>query len=299
MPEAAELAFWDRPGWEDETNAWLGTHLTAPGPLRRRHTRPWSIAARVESAEGEHWVKQSWSSFTREPELTSRLARQFPRFVAEVVAADETRLLTRHAGRRLHSFVRDKEVAPLWEHVATRYGELLIELQSISFDIPIADARPTELIARFGERIEPVVAQLGDAIPPTLVHLDVGAENVCIRGGEPVFIDWALVAFAHPFCGLTKPIKNLVHHYGAARDDAGMRRVRDAFLEPWTTYAPLRELRRMFQAAFRLGFLCRATAREHMLDEIPPSACSFWRSKIAAELDAFETFEPLASLGLR
>jgi hypothetical protein len=287
--EAVDRAPWDQPDWAEETAAWLTARLTEPGSLRRIRRRPWSIVARVKSAEGVHWFKQHYSPVAPEPLLTSRLAQHVPQFVADVVAADEARLLTRHAGRRLHRLVRDQDVAPLWEHVATRYAELLIELSSIPLDVTAADARPAQLAARFGRQVEAAVDQLGETIPTTLVHLDVGSENVCVRRGEPVFVDWALVAVAHPFCGLTKPIKNLMHRYGATLDGAGIRRVRDAFLEPWTTYAPPKELRRIFHAAYRLGFLCRALTREHLVTQIPTSALAFWESKILAEIAAFET----------
>lgn len=200
---------WEDPDWADETAAWLDTHLTGATPLRIKHTRTWSLIGNTEAAEGMHWLKQVGMPIGYEPALTAGLARLVPEHLPEVVGADGGRLLTRHVRRRL-----DREVkggfGPLWEYVVARYAELQIALVPFAADLQAPDGSPEAIVARFGERAEPVVAALGDTIPLTVVHLSVSDKNVCMRDREPVFIDWAAGAYAHPFCGMAKTMRVLV-----------------------------------------------------------------------------------------
>lgn len=278
---------WTEPDWAEETAAWLGTHLTDPGPLRIKHTRTWSMIGNVESVHGLHWLKQVGWPIGHEPSLTETLARLVPRFLPEVVAADDSRLLTRHVRRRLDREVKHV-ITPLWDHVVARYAEFQIETVPFAAGLTVPDGSPEAIAARFGERVEPVVAALGETVPLTLVHLSVSDKNVCLRDGEPVFIDWAAGVFAHPFCGMAKTLRVLVRHYGAVPGGPELERIRDAYLEPWTVHAPLRELRNVFSAAYALGALCRAAAKERVLNSLTESVRPTRASGVANQLEAFE-----------
>lgn len=284
----ALIAPWEELGWADDYAAWLDTYLTSPGPMRIKHARSWSLVGRVFADEGRHWFKQLGAPIAFEPALTEAVARRVPRFLPPVVAAEGTRLLTLHAGKRLDRSVAEDSVSPLWEHVVARYAELQIELVPFALDMPAPDARPEAIVARFGERAEPVVAALGDAVPVTLVHLSVSAKNVVMANGEPIFIDWAAGAIAHPFCGMAKTFRVLVRHHNARPGGPELERVRDAFLEPWTIYAPAPELRKVFDAAYALGALARAAAKERVLDSLPESTRAEYANGMAAQLEAFE-----------
>jgi hypothetical protein len=176
-------------------------------------------------------------------------------------------MLTGDAGPKLakpgdlSSFVRD------WASIMTGYAELQMQLSSVA-GLPAPDSRPQTLARRFGAVAEPLVATLGDAIPQSLVHLDVTPKNVCTREGNAVFIDWGEAAIAHPFCGLVKPLRALVQ-LGATPGGGEILRVRDAYLEPWTVHASARELRRIVAAAYSLGALCYVAAIERKLASFP------------------------------
>jgi hypothetical protein len=281
---------WDEPGWFDDVTAWISTHVEHAGSIKRKHARAWSLIARVPTAAGVNpWFKEVGPPLAHEPPLTEALARHVPSYVPGVIAAEGSRLLTHHVGKRLDRVIGAAgAAAPVWERVVARYAELQIELIPLAAELPAPDGRPETIVQRFGERVAPVVAALGDAIPLTLVHLSVSHKNVCMRNGSPVFIDWAAGAIAHPFCGLAKTLRLLVRHFGAEPGGRELRRIRDAYLEPWTTFAAPQELRRIFQTAYALGALCRAAAKERVLDSLSASTREIYADGMAAQLIAFE-----------
>jgi hypothetical protein len=274
----ADLAL-DKPGWLDATPAWLD-ELTAwiaarvefagPVSLKRRRRRPWSVVGGVSTPTGRVWFKEVGPGMAFEPALTATLARHVPHYLPQIVAAEGSRLLTAQAGRRLDRVTGIEPAAPIWTMIASRYAEFQIETASIA-DLPAPDSRPETLARRFGDQVDPLVAALGDAVPPSLVHLDVSHKNVCVRDGGPVFLDWSAGTITHPFCGLVKTLRVLVASFGAEPGGPEVRRVRDAYLEPWTTCAPPKELRRIFAAAYTLRSLCRAAAWERILAPYPHS----------------------------
>jgi hypothetical protein len=286
-PSTDVVTPWDEPDWAQQTAAWLGEHLTDPGPIKINRTRSWSLIGTTTSSDDRYWLKQVARPIGHEPALTFALERLIPRYLPEVVAAGGDRLLTRHVPRRLDLEAKGG-LGPLWERVVGRYAELQIELAPFAADLPAPDGSPEAIVRRFGQRAEPIVAALGDSVPLTVVHLSVTGKNVCIRDSEPVFIDWAAGAFGHPFCGLAKTIRVFVRHHGVRPGAAVLRRLRDAYLEPWTDFAPARELRRVFAAAYALGALCRAAAKERVLDFLPEDIRADYAHGMAAQLEAFE-----------
>jgi hypothetical protein len=90
-----------------------------------------------------------------------------------------------------------------------------------------------------------------------------------MRDGSPVFLDWDHSLLAHPLCGLVSTLRVFVRHLGAEPGGPEVLRVRDAYLEPWTTFAPSTELRRIFPIASALGDLCRAVLWERKLALLP------------------------------
>lgn len=284
-PEA--FAPWRAQGWLDEALSWIGRHVRVTGPVRRgtRHAKPWSIVLRVPTSTGDVWFKQVTDATPWEPPLVEWLAAHAPEFVPAIVTADRTRMLTRDSGSRLIRAIREGK-APSWEVVARRYAELQITVAPLS-GVRVPDSRPETIAHRFGRLVDPLVDALGDAISPSLAHIDVSHVNVCVRDGKPVFVDWAAAAVAHPFCGLTKTLRVLVTHFGAEPGGPDVLRVRDAYLEPWTAFAPAPELRRVFAAAYPLGLLCRALDKERLLAQLRPALRARYAHQTGKWLDAF------------
>ena len=64
-------------------------------------------------------------------------------------------------------------------------------------------------------------------------------------------------------------------------------RLRDVYLEPWTQFAPLDELRRMFAGGYLLGTLCRAVTWERFLAGASQEARDEYDRNAAVWLDIF------------
>jgi hypothetical protein len=278
---------WREPGWLDDVTAWIGSHLELAGPIERKKTRKWSVVLRVPTVDGDHWFKEVGPMLAFEPALTAALARHAPRYLPDVLAAEGSRLLMRDAGEQLikRGGAADAR-SPLWEEIVARHAELQIELVPVAAKLPAPDRRSETLIRHFGVRVEPLVAALGDAIPMTIVHLDVSHKNVRFRAGAPVLLDWAAGVVAHPFFGLGRIRRSLVH-FGAAPAGPEVLRVQDAYLEPWTTFAPPRELRRILTAANALRQLCRSASKEAKLAAKPAAVRERYEQKVESRLQGF------------
>jgi hypothetical protein len=277
---------WQGPGWLDDVSAWIGARveLTGPPELHRKGTKPWSIVARVPTVDGQLWLKEMCPPLAFEPALTEALARHAPGRTPEVVAHEGARMLTRDAGLRLSEL--DDPASPMWLDVVARYAELQIELVAVAAELPAPDARPETLAARFGDRIDPLIAALGDAIPLSLVHFGLTNKHAYVRDGRLILIDWEESAIAHSFCGLVHTFHTLVR-LGALAGGREVLRVRDAYLEPWTAFAPISDLRPIFAAANALGALCRVTIWELKLSSMPPAVREHHRHKVGKSLRNF------------
>jgi hypothetical protein len=280
------IAPWDRPDWFDDASAWIQARVGGATRLRREAAQTWSVVVRVQTQDGLVWFKELGWAHAFEPFLTEVLARHVPRFLPQVVAAEGRRLLTLHAGPDVGMPRVRSTFLSLWSEVMVRYAELQIELSAVP-GLPAPDSRP-ETVAQHVARPVRLIAALGDLIPPSLIHLDMTPRNVCLRDGSPVFIDWAGGAIGHPFCGLVKPLRTLVRRLGVRPGGVEVERVRDAYLEPWTTFAPALELRRIFAAAYPLGALCQLAALERRLASLPAALrmahvhkLAKWRNRFA------------------
>lgn len=87
------------------------------------------------------------------------------------------------------------------------------------------------------------LSQLG--IPDTLVHGDLSPRNIYVRDRGFVYFDWSDTCISHPFFDLIRflyEIETDLPHVPDARS-----RIRNAYLEPWTIYAPMEQLISTFE----------------------------------------------------
>jgi hypothetical protein len=287
---------WDEVGWLDDALAWIADRVGRPGRVSDIHPEPWSAVLKVEVNNRVMWFKELGAAHAFEPALTETLARAFPSSLPQILATEGRRMLTLDAGLQI-AFHKDVSAfTSTWAGVLARFAELQIELSSAP-SLPAPDCRPETLAQKFGGEAERLVDALGDAIPHSVIHEDLAQGNVFFRNTDPVFIDWAGGAISHPFCTMTKPLHKLLG-LGARPAGPEILRLRDAYLEPWTTFAPARELRRIFAAAYPLGALCRVLGLEQKLAELPPSTLEPYARKIPKLLKRFaesaRTLEQLA-----
>jgi hypothetical protein len=251
--------------------------------------------------------------------LTRELAEKRADCVPDVIAIDPDRgwLLTRDAGPQLRELLADSMDPQIWDELMPLYAGLQIELapsveQLVALGTP--DDRPTGLRTVFEElsarwdldpgllelapEIEAYAERLGDTVPLSVIHEEFNDNNIHLGQQGPVIIDWAEAAVGHPFAGLVVTMRGLADRWGYEPGGPELRRLRDLYLDPWTTFAPLPELVELFNVAYPLGMISRALAWDRILAPLDDSDRADFKHTVPAWLDVFRaTIEGTATLG--
>jgi len=294
--ETSEVLPWDESDWLDRAATWTHAQLARRGldlrgELTLERIRPWAAVARIETSEGRVWFKEPAPVMAFEAALTAAVSGRNPEVGPEVIAWEGTWLLTRDAGPRLRSLLEVDAAAPAWEDIVRQYAELqLAQIAHVDelLALGVPDKRPRTLLADYprlvedvrgleavpverarlvalGPALERVVARLATPVPMTLIHEEVHEGNVFVAEGHARLLDWGEGAVSHPFAGLTNTLRDIAYRRGLEPDAAEVLQLRDVYLEPWTRFAPLDELRTMFADGYLLGMLCRAVTWERFL----------------------------------
>ncbi|MDP9269918.1 MAG: hypothetical protein M3P14_02885 [Chloroflexota bacterium] len=298
-------------------------------------TRPWAAIARVRTGVGDVWFKESAPSLAFEPALTVHIASRQPDFSPEIIATKGPRMLTLDAGAQLRALYRRRSRAPSWDDILPRYAELQIKLAP---DVPrllglrVPDKRPAtvstrypDLVERFGghanvyeggkpkeERDAQVAAQLlllsprldslaqalQDPLPMTVIHEEVHEANIFVRDGRARLLDWGEAAVSHPFAGVVNTFRDVAFRRRLRHDGRELKRLRAIYLEPWTRFAPARQLEVLFDAGYLLGMLCRVLAWDALTQGQAPEVRQEYVHNAEVWLDMFrESFEEGVRLG--
>jgi hypothetical protein len=288
---------WDEPGWLDRATNWIDRQVVRTGEVELERTRPWAAVARVPTADGVLWFKESPPAHAFEPALTELLARRRPDAVPEVVAAQETRLLTRNVGPRLRDVLDAGASEPRWEDTLALWAELQIEFAPLvddALEVGTPDERPGRLPALYeglagkDELYDTVVraaTALADGVPPTVAHQEAHDGNVFVRDGRPVLIDWAESSVTHPFVGPLLALRSATERAGYEPGSREVERLRDAYLEPFTRFAPPAELRASFAHAYFLAPIGRARVWQRTLVDVGRDVSAEFGEPVAAWLE--------------
>ncbi|HEU4907839.1 MAG TPA: phosphotransferase [Propionibacteriaceae bacterium] len=126
---------------------------------------------------------------------------------------------------------------------------------------------------------------MASTIPDTLQHDDLHSNNVCWPGAlddlsAVRIIDWGDACIGHPFGTMLATLNSIAFHAGLLNDERGgisdprMRRVRDAYLEPFTGLGSRQELLRWMALARSIGCLTRALSWERAVQHAPVSVAA-------------------------
>ena len=287
---------WDEPGWLDGAIRWIDERVERTGDVEVERTRPWSAVARVPTADGVVWFKESPPAHAFEPALTALLARERPDAVPEVVAAGGTRLLTRDVGPRLRELLDAGASEPRWEDTLTLWAEQQIAFAPLveeALGVGTPDERPARLPTLYEElqgsgdlsdTIVAAAAALDDGVPATVVHQEAHDGNVFVRDGRPVLIDWAESSVTHPFVGPLLALRSATERYGYEPGSREVERLRDAYLEPFTRYAGAPTLRNSFAHAYLLAPIGRAQVWHRTLADLERDVSAEYDQPVAAWL---------------
>jgi hypothetical protein len=106
-------------------------------------------------------------------------------------------------------------------------------------------------------------------VPETLMHEEVHDANVLVGGQGYIFTDWSDSSIGHPFFSMLVILRAAAYRLKLPANGPEMRRLQDAYLEPWTKYAGRAELLAALRLAYRLAMIIRALAWHHGTAALP------------------------------
>jgi Phosphotransferase enzyme family len=244
--------------------------------------RPWSAIVRVPTAQGDVWFKENAPASDYEPALTELLAKSRPDCLPETIAWEGPRILTKDVGPRLRNVLDAGKASPSWDEILPLYAELQIDFMGLvdeALALGTPDDRPELLPDRYvglgGTGLVLVRAaadRLASTLPLTVAHMEAHNGNIFVRDGRPVLIDWAEAVVTHPFVGPLLALRSATERAGYRPGSREVERLRDAYLEPFSTFAPLSELVPLFADGYLLFPVSRADSWRRTLDGAPVSA---------------------------
>ena len=300
---------WEQAGWFEQTSAWIQAELERLGrrmtsPIEWVHTRVWSVFARASTSDGIVYFKAPLPPPGFEAALTQALARWRPDCTLPILGVDLDRgwILSADAGVTLRSLDRSPAQLEHWHKILPLYVEIQIELATrvnevLALGVPdrrlaklpqlydqlLEDTenlrlgqspgmtldehrRLIELRPRFAAECERL-AEYG--LPATLAHYEVHENNVVVRDGHYVFTDWSDSSVAHPFFTMLVTLRATAHWLKLDEFGLEMMRLRDIYLEWWTTFDSRENLHAAFEIAYRLAMVNRSLSWRSSLGSLP------------------------------
>lgn len=318
---------WQQPDWQAEAKAWIHSaleknHLQLIGDIEQPHIRPWSTVMTVPTNAGTLYFKASASLFAHETALTDYLARFRPEIFPELLAVDTKRhwMLMRDAGTPLRQFIRTEKSIALWKDVLPLYVNLqkaMAERTTHLLALGVMDRRLARLPAMFENLIADASAMMLDqeesltsdeysrlkgygpefarmcekltsfGIPETIHHDDFHDGNIFVQSnGKIILTDWGESAITHPFFTLVVIMRSVDNSMGMDFSPES-EDVRDMYLQYWTSYAPIDDLRSIVKLAQRIGYVNRALTWKMSLDDMPEELKSEYSIAVPTYLKDF------------
>jgi hypothetical protein len=284
---------WERRGWYAEAVHWILSECSrlgyAPSRPIEQIKAAWSSSSilRINTSAGDLYFKAVYPKQPFEPAVIDALAKRWPRNVPAVVAADHDRgwMLMRDFGER----TLDREPIARWQTANRVFSAIQItcsadldpwwRLQCPDLRIPalvecmdrlLGDTaalridEPGGLSSAAATRLRELVPRMHDLwaelaeipIPASIVQQDFRDGNLVMWERSYVFYDWSDTVVSHPFFACCRFLDFVE---GNPRPPRGlpvgerMRRIADAYLQPWTRIIGDAELRRAFELTRQLN----------------------------------------------
>ena len=133
-------------------------------------------------------------------------------------------------------------------------------------------------------------------VPETIQHDDLHDGQVFVRDGRYLIFDWGDACVSHPFFTVSVTLEGvLAWGLDDVENSVDTAPFRDAFLEPFTAFAPRVELEAGMALALRLGWICRSLNYQAARQGFGPPYPEVFRDAVAVRLQMFVA--GLADLG--
>lgn len=300
MDEQPSQLPWEQPNWLAEVTGWIQDQLSIHGyrmrgPVEILHQRPWSTFAQVKTDKELVYFKAPAPAFHYEAGVTQYLGRLRPDCSVPLLAVHPSLgwLLSVDAGVTLRNLSPSSDQVDHWVKIMPFYAELQKEMAAYIPDLlslGMYDRRLLRLPQQYSELLEDTHALRleleagltreeyhrlqdltprvfawceelsGYGLPETLVHEEVHDANILVHADRYIFTDWSDSSVGHPFFSILVTLRAAAHRLKL--DEAGpeLRRVREAYLEPWTTNVTRKDLSAALNLAYHMAMITRALA---------------------------------------
>lgn len=297
---------WARFGWYKKATAWIYQQLDRLGltPLSPiEQLRSWSVSCvmRVNTEIGYIYFKSLPNALYKDAFFTQTLASYYPEYFPKVLAVDSDNnwILMRDFGSNVLSGITDISV---WEEALRLYAKIQIS-EANRVDTLLAFGWPDRRLDKLPSEIEFLLSDTealvaGDYIiledkdieelralipqfktmaeelasynvPQTLVHGDFWAKNIVVNNNNYIYFDWPTSAVSHPFFDIV----NFLYIEKYVPDLPNVRtRLRDVYLQEWTSYEPIERLIEAFELALTLGMLYQGITYYRIVSRLEPLA---------------------------
>jgi hypothetical protein len=296
---------WEDSDWFARVSAWIHAQLASHGlqtdnPIEVVHQRIWSAFLQVQTAKGMVYFKAPAPIYAFEAPLTQALTHWQPRHTAPLLAVnlEEGWILSEDAGVMIRASGDPDTQRQHIENLLGPYADFQIGLakrvpELLAMGVP--DRRLAALPTLYAELLEdtenlrvglsegitaedyqqartlqPMLAewcqQLASVgLPETLAHEELTLPNVLVGARGYTYIDWSDCSVAHPCFTMIVTLRSTAYWLKLDKNGSEVQRLRDAYLEPWTTFAPRAQLNEALDLALRLGSLNRALSWQNTL----------------------------------
>ncbi|WP_433536214.1 aminoglycoside phosphotransferase family protein [Micromonospora sp. CA-249363] len=310
----ARTSDWSNQAWQQQARSWVDEQLAGAGrrvsgPVESR-VRPWSLVWRMPTDDGPVWFKANNPGTAHEAVLIATLAALTPERVLAPIGVDRERgwSLLPDGGESLRDVLGHDPDLTHWERALPGYAALQLATaprvdELVALGVP--DHRPEALAglladllddseslrvgAKDGLTVEtyerlraelPAYAQrcrrLADlGIEATVQHDDLHDGNIFAGPAGYRYFDWGDASVAHPFGTLLVTLRSVRYATALSADDAGLVRLRDAYLEAWTDRYDRRTLVEAADLAMNLGAVSRSLSWRRALDTTDPARAEY------------------------
>lgn len=318
--ELTGAATWRDPAWREPALAWAAERLaehgrTPAGRPEQVHVRAWSTAIRIPvDGAPPVWLKSVGVGSAQEPVLAAALGEWVPDRVLVPLGVDRDRrlLLLPDGGRTLRALGASRH-PEAWEALLSNYARLqtacaphaeamvalgvpdnrparLPDLVStlLADDGALLAGRPDGLDPTARERLQGALggyAELCDLlavgpVPASIQHDDLHDGNVFVVGNGHRFFDWGDASVSHPFLSLLVALRMATSAMDLPQGHPVLLRLRDAYLQPWRSYAEAGVLRELCDVALQVAPLQRALTWHRILRGVHAGERAEWQASV-------------------